>query len=331
MSQASRYNNNTNNTNYNLNDINIFKNEIQYDNYNYNDNKKDNSFNFYNDNNKGNKTDIFIKPKVEPIMKNTFNNNNKNNLINNNNNNNSNKNKKIMNNNNNANNYNFNYSNKLKIMKKNNNNNFIFDKDKNIFYSLQIDNNIPTNVSDFGKFLITHIEKEDNYKTLFLREIKSFKMKIKKIFTNAKTTDHCLTDYLLDIWDKLDISYYIRYQILNNIVKLDSMNLYMFLDRETEYLTNYFQISEKIFGQIKKRENLKSKLQIKSNRNEIILQEDREELERITQILEDNIKIFKNTYKGANIIWKGIYYEWFMNYEKWFYEMELRNDFEYLS
>ena len=215
---------------------------------------------------------------------------------------------------------------------KKNNNHYIFDNNKNIFYSLQIDNSIPTNVSDFGKFLISHIEKEDNYKTLFLRELKSFKMKIKKIFQNARTTDHCLTDYLLDIWDKLEISYFTRYQILNNMSKLqDANNLYLFLDRETEYLTNYYQITEKIFEKIKKRENIKSKLQIKTNRNEFILPEDREELERITQNLEDNIKKFKNEYKGMNIIWKGIFYEWFMNYEKWFYEMELRNDFEYLN
>ena len=299
---------------YNNNDNNLYPNEIRYE--DYNDNKKENSFNFYNDindnNNIENKTEI-IKPKLES---NIINNNKKNNTNN----------KKQFNNNN----YNFDYSNKLKIMKKNNNN-FIFDKNKNIFYSLQIDNNIPTNVSDFGKFLISHIEKEENYKTLFNRELKSFKNKIKKIFTNSRTTDHCLTDYLFDIWDKLEISYSIRYQILNNIIKLDANNLYLFLDRETEYLTNYFQISEQIFQKIKKRENIKSKLQIKTNRNEFILPGDREELERITQDLEENIKIFKNKYKGMNIIWKGIFYEWFMNYEKWFYEMELRNDFEYLN
>ena len=156
-------------------------------------------------------------------------------------------------------------------------------------------------------------------------------MKIKKIFSNSRINDHCLTDYLLDIWNKLEISYYIRYKILNNMIKLDGNNLYLFLDRETEYLTNYFQMTENIFVQIKKRENIKSKLQIKSNRNEYIFPGDREELERLTQNLEENIKIFKNEYKVMNIIWKGIFYEWFMNYEKWFYEMELRNDFEYLN
>ena len=200
-------------------------------------------------------------------------------------------------------------------------NDFEFDKNNNIFYSLQISPNIPTNISDFGKFLISHIEKEDNYKTLLYRELKSFKLKIKKIFSNS--SDHCLTDYLLDIWEKIDVSFFIRYQILKNIVKLNANDLYMFLDRETEYLTNYFQISENIFENIKKRENIKAKLQAKSNRNETILQTDRDKLDEITQILEQDIKMFKEKYEGMNIVWKGIYYEWFMNYEKWFYEMEI--------
>ena len=136
---------------------------------------------------------------------------------------------------------------------------------------------------------------------------------------------------MLDIWEKIDVSFFIRYQILKNIIKLKVNDLYMFLDRETEYLTNYYQISEKIFENIKKRENIKAKLQLKNNRNEMILQVDRDKLDEVTQILEEDIKAFKDKYEGMNIVWKGIYYEWFMNYEKWFYEMEIRNDFEYLN
>lgn len=55
----------------------------------------------------------------------------------------------------------------------------------------------------------------------------------------------------------MEISYYTRYQILNNIVNLDANNLYVFLDRETEYLTNYYKISEDIFEKIKKEKILK--------------------------------------------------------------------------
>ena len=63
----------------------------------------------------------------------------------------------------------------------------------------------------------------------------------------------------------------------------------------------------------------------------MILQVDRDKLDEVTQNLEEDIKAFKDKYEGMNIVWKGIYYEWFMNYEKWFYEMEIRNDFEYLN
>ena len=316
--EANIYENNDNNDNKKENSFNF-----------YNENKRDNSFNFYreknrestfnylNDNDVSNKTDIF-KAKFEPkTIKNNLNTNlnnynNTNNYFNNN----------IFSNNINK------YNNNFNTNKNNINNNFNFSVNDDTFYSLQIDSNIPTDISEFGNYLISHIEKEENYKTLFLREIKSFKMKIKRIFSNSGSNDHCLTDYLLDIWDKMEISYYTRYQILNNIVNLDANNLYVFLDRETEYLTNYYNISEDIFKKIKKRENIKTKLQIKSNRNEIILPGEREQFDRITQILEDDLRSFEEKYEGINIVWKGIYYKWFMNYEKWFYEMEQKNNFD---
>ena len=126
---------------------------------------------------------------------------------------------------------------------------------------------------------------------------------------------------MLELWEKLDVSYFTRYQILKQLIKLPQLNLYSFLDIETEYLTNYFQISENIFFLIKKRESLKSKLQTKANRNELI-PGDREELDDLTKNLESLIKDFKKKYKGLDIIWKGMKYEWFMNYENWYYEME---------
>jgi hypothetical protein len=287
--------------------INIYDNKIeQKDINNLNQNLRDNNYNikenYIKKENKpeiNNNKNIYNKPKT--FIKTNFNYSN------------------------NTNNYsNLSKYKKQEIIKKNYND-FIFDKNKNIFYSIQINQNIPTNISDFGKFLISHIENEENYKILFYRELKSFKLKIKKIFSNSNTSDHCLTDYLLDIWDKIEISYFIRYQIMKNIINLNSNDLYAFLDRETEYLTNYFQLSEKIFEKIKKRENIKAKLQAKTNRNEIILDIERDKLDEITKILENEIKMFKNNYEGMNIIWKGIYYEWFMNYENWFYDMDNYN------
>ena len=151
------------------------------------------------------------------------------------------------------------------------------------------------------------------------------KMGIKRIFSAEKSTDHCLTDYMLELWEKLEISFITRYQILKQMLKLKALELYSFLDRETEYLTEYYQISEEIFKMIKQRESIKLKLQTKLNRNEI-LPDDRNGLDEITKDIEERIKNFKITYKNLDIVWKGIRYEWFMNYENWFYEMEMKKN-----
>ena len=196
---------------------------------------------------------------------------------------------------------------------------------KNIFYSLQVDKSTPTTVEEFGKYLLSHIEKEENYKMLFLSEIKKIKNQIVKIFKSEKSTDHCLTDYMLELWDKLEISFTIRYQIMKQLLKMKSLPLYQFLDKETEYLTEYYQITEEIFKLIKQRETLKCKLQKKLNRNEL-LPEDKNGLDDITREVAVKIKTFKNKYKNLDIIWKGLRYEWFMNYEKWFYENNLQNN-----
>lgn len=191
---------------------------------------------------------------------------------------------------------------------------------KNIFYSLQLDKSIPTSVTSFGKYLITHIEKEENYKILYNTELKKLKAQLLKIFSSEDLTDHCLIDYMIELWDKLEISYVNRYQIMKHLLKLNADNLYHFLDRETEYLTEYFQVSEDIFKIIKQRELLKSKLQIKVNRGSD-LEDNKDSLNDITMKVEKMIKAFKTKYTNLDIIWKGLRYEWFVNYEKWFYGM----------
>ena len=191
---------------------------------------------------------------------------------------------------------------------------------KNIFYSLQLDKSIPTSVTSFGKYLITHIEKEENYKILYNTELKKLKAQLLKIFSSEDLTDHCLIDYMIELWDKLEISYVNRYQIMKHLLKLNADNLYHFLDRETEYLTEYFQVSEDIFKIIKQRELLKSKLQIKVNRGSD-LEDNKDGLNDITMKVERMIKTFKAKYTNLDIIWKGLRYEWFVNYEKWFYGM----------
>ena len=191
---------------------------------------------------------------------------------------------------------------------------------KNIFYSLQLDKSIPTSVTSFGKYLVTHIEKEENYRILYNNELRKLKAQLLKIFAAEDLTDHCLTDYMIELWDKLEISYVNRYQLMKHLSKLNADNLYHFLDRETEYLTEYFQVSEDIFKAIKQRELLKSKLQIKVNRGGA-LDDNKNELNDITNKVEKMIKAFKAKYANLDVIWKGLRYEWFINYEKWFYGM----------
>ena len=41
---------------------------------------------------------------------------------------------------------------------------------------------MPIGMIEFGKFLIGHIEKEENYRILLEKEFKKMKLKIKKIF-----------------------------------------------------------------------------------------------------------------------------------------------------
>ena len=205
------------------------------------------------------------------------------------------------------------------------NNNKKNSKIKTIFYSIQINKNIPITISEFGKYLINHIEKEEKYKIIYYNELKKFKLQIQRIFKKSKRTDHFLTEYLFDLWDKINTSFYIRFQILKKITKFSVEKLYEFLDIETEYLSNYYQISEKIFRDIDKRENLKNKLQTKANRNELSVN-DKENFDELTKNLEISIYNFQKKYKKLDIIWKGLRYNWFMNYENWFYNMEKKQN-----
>lgn len=85
--------------------------------------------------------------------------------------------------------------------------------------SLTLEKNIPLSLNEFGKFLIKYIEKEENYRVLFEKEIKKIKEKIKKIFEKNNQSDHCLLDYILELWDKLEVSFSIRYKILMDLCK----------------------------------------------------------------------------------------------------------------
>ena len=65
------------------------------------------------------------------------------------------------------------------------------------------------------------------------------------------------------------------------------------MDKETEYLTEYYQITEEIFKMIKQRESIKSKLQTKLNRNEL-LPDDKNGFDDITKEVADKIKALQS-------------------------------------
>ena len=192
---------------------------------------------------------------------------------------------------------------------------------QNLFYSIQIENNIPMSVSAFGEYLMQHIKKEEEYKNLYNNEFDSFYNQINQILNRVNNQRDDLINNMIDLWNKLQISYYTRYQIMKQLIKLHPSNLNSFLERENEYLNYYYQITEKIFRWIQNRENLKLKLQTQLNNDELN-ENDTNEFNDITNLVDDLIEQFKSNYKNLDIIWKGLRYQWFMNYENWFYDME---------
>ena len=179
--------------------------------------------------------------------------------------------------------------------------------------SLAIDKSVPSDMIEYGKYLFSHIEKEEKYKIKYLSEVNQIKQQILSNFSKSKRSEHCLTDYLLLLWDKLDISYIKRYLILQNLMKSKVDMIYKVIDRETEYLTQYYQETKSIFKMIRQRELIKCKLQIMINKKEP-LPSNKNGLDSITQLLRKKLKDSK-----YDIIWKGLTYSSFMNYEQWFY------------
>lgn len=85
--------------------------------------------------------------------------------------------------------------------------------------SLRLNGNIPITIVDFGKFLVKYIENEENYRILYEKENKNLKSKIRKIFEQEKVSDHCLLDYMIELWDKIEVSFCNRYKIMFEIAK----------------------------------------------------------------------------------------------------------------
>ncbi len=87
------------------------------------------------------------------------------------------------------------------------------------------------------------------------------------------------------------------------------------MDKETEFLTDYFQKAQEVYNFIKTREKLNTKLQVKANKCRIyyyideLTTDDKEKFSLFTKELEKKIRMFKQAY-SMEVVWKGLYYEW---------------------
>ncbi len=86
--------------------------------------------------------------------------------------------------------------------------------------SLKTVENIPQSFIDFREFLEEYMKKEENYKEFYGKEISKIKEGIKKIFDRKNYYAHMLIDYILDLWEKLEIPYCKRYKILMDFHKM---------------------------------------------------------------------------------------------------------------
>ena len=69
---------------------------------------------------------------------------------------------------------------------------------------------------------------------------------------------------------KIEISYEVRYKLLSSILTKDSISIYKFLDKETEFLTNYIARVHNIYLDIRTREKQKIRLLVKESKSKII-------------------------------------------------------------
>jgi hypothetical protein len=135
--------------------------------------------------------------------------------------------------------------------------------------SLAIDEKTPISMKDFGKFIVNYIEKENDCKKYYdSNQIKVAKV-IKKKFS-IEIKEHGLLSFTLDLWEKLSISYKRRCSILLELMKIQTpIEIYTFLDRESDILSVYYEKSKDIYNAIEIRERMKSKMQAKLNRSKL--------------------------------------------------------------
>lgn len=104
----------------------------------------------------------------------------------------------------------------------------------------------------------------------------------------------------------------------------NASEIYTFLDLETESLTNYYRLVEKVISLINNREKFKVKLQAKANKSkdgntlDTISKSDTDYFKDISISLLSKIKDLE---RDANVIvlWRGVNYGGLIDYENWFY------------
>jgi hypothetical protein len=134
--------------------------------------------------------------------------------------------------------------------------------------SLKVEESTPISLKDFGNFIVRYIEKEENFKLFMENNQTKILNKIRKKFEEKGKSDHCLLDYLMEIWNKINAGYECRFRILEKILKTeDIFIIYNILDSETEFLTEYLMKTDGIYKQIYEREKMKLKIQAKINRS----------------------------------------------------------------
>ena len=134
-----------------------------------------------------------------------------------------------------------------------------------------------------------------------------------------------LIDNLLNLWNKINLSYQKRYDILKFIINLkEPYKIYNLLENENMHLFKYYKLGENIFKEIKTREMKKINLQKLIDKKMNFIKEQKQ-LDVLTKKLGEKVFNFKYQNKGYEIIWRGIKYENLLRYENWLYENERKN------
>ena len=179
-------------------------------------------------------------------------------------------------------------------------------------------------MKDFSIFLNNHIKEEEKYEKIFLNNFKKFIYKIHHMLIKIKdeNSDSFLIDNLLNLWNKINLSYQKRYDILKFIINLkEPYKIYNLLENENMHLLKYYKLSENLFKEIKIREMKKINLQKLIDKKMNFIKEQKQ-LDVLTKKLSEKIFNFKYENKGYEIIWRGIKYENLLKYENWLYNNE---------